>query len=269
MRFSFLLPLFLALGACSGEGSDVSSDEAAVVGGTAANDDHAVVALLVEGDRGTALCTGTFVSPHVVVTAAHCITNEMDDSVAEPSAVRIHTHATITSNDATLAVTAVHPHPQFTRRAVMIAGTFAPIHDVAVLRTVTAFSGAPLPFARSSFAPSVGSAVRLVGYGASSQEIGATIRLGGMGRRRALGSEVTSVDDLLFIDDAGRDRGSCVGDSGGPVLGRIAGQESVIGIISFSPTQICSGPAINARLDVAASFVEAEIDAADPGFLSR
>src|SRR5438874_9576218 len=53
----------------------IASSSASIIGGTVDNADPSVVLLFaqVPGAQGGSLCTAEVISPHVVVTAAHCV----------------------------------------------------------------------------------------------------------------------------------------------------------------------------------------------------
>ena len=78
---SLLAVLALGLSACAPtlhQGStSLGSEDSGIVGGTTVSGSDQIaqstVALLLETSQGTALCTGTLVSPTVVMTAAHCV----------------------------------------------------------------------------------------------------------------------------------------------------------------------------------------------------
>src|SRR5579859_6252169 len=68
------LVLLFALAGCTAA-IDVASSSAPIIGGTTDTGDPSVVLLFaqVPGQQGGSLCTAEVISPHVVVTAAHCV----------------------------------------------------------------------------------------------------------------------------------------------------------------------------------------------------
>src|SRR6185437_2321642 len=75
---SFAGALLLALAGCTGAaaGPGVAGEE--IIGGTTDTADSAVVLLYmtIPGQTGGSLCTGELISPHVILTAAHCTGGE-------------------------------------------------------------------------------------------------------------------------------------------------------------------------------------------------
>src|SRR4051794_24081895 len=72
-----LFSLLLAAGCGAATGAP-GVLEAEIIGGTSDANDNAVVLLYmtVPGQAGGAICTGEVISPHVVLTAAHCTGGE-------------------------------------------------------------------------------------------------------------------------------------------------------------------------------------------------
>src|SRR5262249_30638633 len=80
------LVLMLALGGCTGAGTATGMVGEDIIGGVNDTSDVGVVLLYITapGQQGGELCTGEVVSPHVVLTAAHCAGGE-DPTVTNAS----------------------------------------------------------------------------------------------------------------------------------------------------------------------------------------
>jgi V8-like Glu-specific endopeptidase len=252
--------LAAALLAC-GPRDETGSSRSPIVGGTLDNTDNSVVAIVVyppgTSSQTVEVCSGTVVSPHVVLTAAHCI---------DPSIVGPIDHVQIfTGNDFNdpgqfgdanyfLDVAQRSFDPMFT-------ADFSSGHDIAVVVAAATIPLTPLPMNRTALGNGdVGAAVHAVGFGESN---GADTT--SAGPRRFIDAKVFGVDALhLVLDDV-----ICEGDSGGPSFLTKNGKQVIAGVHSFTNAQACIGTGDDTRVDLyAASFVDPVINQADPGYLS-
>src|SRR5262249_25631580 len=77
MRATLFFPLLLA--GCLAPGQlPVDENDQAIIGGTADTAEPSVVMIFaqVPGANTGSLCTGEVISPHVVLTAAHCVSDQ-------------------------------------------------------------------------------------------------------------------------------------------------------------------------------------------------
>ena len=246
------LGLALASSGCTLEpaGTEASERQSPIVGGVIDTGDPAVV----EFANG---CTAEVLSPHVLLTAAHCVTpapskNDMviftgpDDS--EPS------------GGMTVKVKEVHAHPDYNAKA-----STSP-HDVGIVILQTPVTIKPLRINRSPLTTAMkGQAVRIVGYG-STQANGANQ---GFGQRRQATSPLISFDND-WVNVGTSTANQCFGDSGGPAFMMIDGEETIVGVDSFGTDagETCHEYNSDTRIDQELAFIDPFIVANDPGSLA-
>jgi V8-like Glu-specific endopeptidase len=203
----------------------VAGGAQAVIGGTSDGTHTYVGAALETDSSGTALCTGSLVSPTVFVTAAHCF--------ADGSTARV-----------TFAPDYTSPAAQFSTGTVHDSGTA----DVAVIvfPGAVANSGlAQLPTAEYDDTLSAGQAVDVVGYGVQAFDQGTSVPPPGTRdvATTQLESAVSATDQSLVL---GADPGACFGDSGGPNL--VSGTNLLVAITSAGNAD-CTGVSSALRVD--------------------
>jgi len=218
-----------------------------IINGQPDNGDPAIVALFAkfQGEDQGALCTGTIISPTVVLTAAHCV---------DPAAMQGHTVESFTvitepnltdgvDPSARLAVAETHFHPEFDINAVQSGKDIA----VAILAQPTTIK--PIPFRHSALI-NQHAKIRMVGYGLDDG-----INQTGAGIKRQAKSSLNSFDDL-FVKHGALFVGPriCNGDSGGPILAVSAGKERVIGVNSFGFI-FCLGEASSTNVTSYGDFI--------------
>ena len=265
----FALTLALALPACSAAPDEdfidltkIRPNRRGIIGGTTDTGDPGVVMVLAHSTAGDGLCTGEVVSPHVVLTAAHCV----DPTVVGQGNTfyvflgwDVNDQAQTSDPTKLVAVKEVHWDTTFDVNN-LTAG-----HDIGVVITKTALNIKPLPMNRKPLAQSdLGKTIRLVGYGLDD---GADTSGTSAGVKRQVTSRLDQYDELLlFYGDATHN--TCEGDSGGPALMNTGSGEVIIGVTSFGD-QGCQQGGADTRVDVfAASFVDpyiAMFDGVIPG----
>ena len=231
-----------------GEGS------APIVGGDP-TDLYPAVPLLyseIEGQDGAQLCSGTLISPRVILTAAHCV--EFRDGLPDQYVAYFGADVTVQSDPA--------------RRAAIniIDFVFDPAwdiedleagHDIGLVLLDRPAPVPPIPFNRAPLESLVGQQVHLVGWG----------RTTGDGQDFGIKREAMSTlqgASALLMQYGSASANTCQGDSGGPNFMTIDGVEVVAGVTSFG-NEGCDQYGFGSRVDAyAASFIDPYLAENDP-----
>lgn len=222
-----LAALVLSLGpSCSLPGEpqeSVSSLDQSVTNGTVATDDPAVVGLVADGRIG---CTGVLVAPRVALTAAHCVSRgtPVDRVLVGQSA----------DEGSYVDILRAWIHPSYE-----VGGSD---HDLGVLLLRDPIGVAAVPLNEEPLtAADVGRDIRVVGFGAvSADDVSEP-------RKRQGTAVVGSVSPLILSLEPSPSQ-PCSGDSGGPALWSVNGEQVVVGIISHGDTE-CTQYAHVVRVD--------------------
>jgi secreted trypsin-like serine protease len=233
----------LLLAGCTSVG--VGSVSQPIVGGTNDTADPGVVLIIAQqtGSQSASLCTGEVVSPHVVMTAAHCVspqtlgTGTFKFTIFLGDDINSSTQS-VASNF--VAAKETHYDMQFD------ANNLGNAHDVGVVIASTPLKPAPLAMNTTAMGTNnVGGTLRIVGYGISSGT-DTTGMTAGIKRQT-----MVTINDVTpdFIDFGNSAHDTCEGDSGGPAFLTVGGQEVIAGITSFG-IMGCAQGATDTRVDV-------------------
>lgn len=227
----FRLPATLAflgcgLAACGASegGPELGSVSQSIFGGDL-DLDHPEVMLLF--DQAGAVCTGTNIRSEAgsgfLLTAAHCVTEQLLGGGVLPLPAQqllVVPGADFAVSPLAFGATAVVVEPNY-------VGGFA-ADDIAIVRYFTGAEPPPPalePLSLADDALGVDDELLLIGFGDTEA--------GGINTaRRSVERSVAGLDDELVVYSQEDGSGPCFGDSGGPGLASVGGQERVAVVIS-------------------------------------
>jgi hypothetical protein len=212
----------------------LAAPAAAITGGSPDGPAHPAVGLLL-ADRGSGPepdCTGSLVSPTVLVTAAHCVAD-----LSSPR-VWVSFDARFVAGVSELRPGTAHADPAY-------GSSKTDSHDLAVVvldQPVAGTAPLALPEAGSLSKAALKSQLFTnVGYGFADRTFVFD------GYRRTSVSSFTAID-ATDVKLAERPGGVCFGDSGGP---RLIG--STVAAVTTSGNKNCTGQSVSLRLDTSSA----------------
>jgi len=233
---SFLL--LLPIAACLSADPGVAPQRAAIAGGTPEPGEPAVVGVKLVG--GVASCTGTLISPHVVLTAKHCVQLSGADAPVPPGLLSISLGSSLFGGT-DYRVRRVDTTPGRFNATGGLSGALVGI-DVAVMTIRPDASGnlpdvTPMAIFRGNPEDVTGQDVTFVGYGERPD--------GSSGDKYTKVGHVDSVRGGNLFSSGN----ICSGDSGGPMIWEDApGGRAVVGVASYG-SATASGPSCPSVLD--------------------
>ena len=226
----------LGLGLSCAPGESVDEQSRPIYHGDPDHGDPAVAYLgFGDGSGGGWACTGTLISPHVIITAKHCI-NAFRDARA------FFGHDPGSGNGTWIDIVDSREHAS---------------DDVAMVALRDPGPATPVPVNHRNLGPYVGGDVHIIGYGGADDGTGGTKNHGWTKIDEVQGNQIiTGYDGPSHL---------CFGDSGGPNMMTFDGKEHVIAINSWIGGP-CGGPPNGSyRVDIHYAWIQAYIDEREGG----
>jgi V8-like Glu-specific endopeptidase len=190
---------------------DATAHEEDIVGGTLDSGDPSVFMMLRSDGYS---CSAELISPHVVLTARHCVVNQAMTVEANPSIFSIYVGRDFRTFTNRYRVSAVRIIPGSTSDISSGAG-----EDIGLLILTTAATETPYTVSRERPSMLRGQTVTAIGFGQTPTN------MNGGQKFRTTGMVSMVQGDIIFVNPT-----LCEGDSGGPCIGP---DGSVWGVASF------------------------------------
>ncbi|HEY8145764.1 MAG TPA: trypsin-like serine protease [Kofleriaceae bacterium] len=246
-----LTPLLLSavfLAACADlEVGDVGEETAAIVGGTATSEWPAVPLLTIHAGGGGGNCSGTLVSPRVILTASHCLDPAQVGGTV--TAVEAYFGSTVLANDT--AFVEMISAEDWIRREDYDLG----FRDFGLILLARDAVAEPMEYnAAALTGADEGRQLHMVGWGNTQAGSGA-------GAKREVDVTIQSVttSELQYGSPSGN---TCQGDSGGPGFLQVGGKDVVATVTSWG-FEGCTSTSGATRVDTLSDWIATFIETRD------
>lgn len=246
VAFGIIASSALVVGCTADSGAEpTASNEAPIINGVETTGYPNVIALYGKkpGEQKGSLCTAELVAPTVLLTAAHCVSPAVVGDGLVFSALTAANLTDQANPSPRVPVSEVHWDSAFNAQQLTNG------HDIAVAILAQPITDVPLlKISRST--PTNLTKARLVGYGLNNGQ-----QQTGAGIKRTAEVPIGSISETFVTTGSWGGTTMCNGDSGGPVLATINGEDVIIGVNSYGFIQ-CLGTGSSTRVDAYLDFID-------------